>query len=239
VSLKAVAIIAAGGGGKRILGDPAMGGEGNLPKQFLVLGDKPILVHTIDKFERCQLIDEIILVAPEDYLGYCSQAITDKYSFKKIKRIVCGGKERQDSVYLGLKACSNNTDIVAIHDGVRPLISPEKISESIKLCQQKKAVILAVPLKDTIKRVEDGSVVTTLDRKKLWLVQTPQVFEYRLILDAYEKAREDGFIGTDDSVLVERLGHEVTVLEGEYENIKITTAEDLAIAERSLDKEEK
>ena len=237
--MKAVAIIAAGGVGKRILGDHATGGEGNLPKQFLVLGDKPILAHTIDKFERCELIDEIILIVPGDYLGYCSQAIVDKYSFKKIKRIVCGGKERQDSVYLGLKACSNNTDIVAIHDGVRPFISPEKISESIKLCQQKKAVILAVPLKDTIKRVEGGSVVTTLDRKKVWLVQTPQVFEYRLILDAYEKAKEDSFSGTDDSVLAERLGHEVAVLEGEYENIKITTAEDLAIAERSLNKKEK
>lgn len=231
--MKTVAIIVAGGVGKRI-------GEGNLPKQFLTLGDKPILVHTIEKFERCALIDEIIVVAPEDYLGHCSQAIVDHYSFNKIKRIVCGGDERQTSVYKGLKGCSNNTLIVAIHDGVRPLISPEKISESIKLCLQKKAVILAVPIKDTIKRVEDGSVITTLDREKLWLVQTPQVFEYKLILDAYEKASEDGFVGTDDSALVERLGYEVTVLEGEYENIKITTAEDLVIAEKLLEtKQEK
>jgi 2-C-methyl-D-erythritol 4-phosphate cytidylyltransferase len=226
--LKTVAIIAAGGVGKRI-------GEGNLPKQFLTLGDKPILAHTIDKFEKCELIDEIILVAPEDYLGHCSQAIVDRYSFNKIKKVVAGGEERQDSVYKGLKACSNNTAIVTIHDGVRPFISPEKVSESIKLCQQKKAVILAVPVKDTIKRVEDGSVVTTLDREKLWLVQTPQVFEYKLILNAYEKASEDGFVGTDDSALVERLGYEVTVLEGEYENLKITTAEDLSIAEKLLE----
>lgn len=237
--MKAVAIIVAGGMGKRIVGDPATGGEGELPKQFLTLGDKPILAHTIDKFERCKLIDEIILIVPEDYLGYCSQAIVDKYSFRKIKKVVCGGRERQDSVYLGLKACPHSTSIVAIHDGVRPLISPEKISESIKLCQQKKAVILAVPPKETIKRAEDGLVITTLDRKKLWLVQTPQVFEYKLILDAFEKAREDDFTGTDDSILVERLGHAVAVLEGEYENIKITTAEDLAIAERFLNKEEK
>ena len=136
--MKAVGIIAAGGVGKRILGDFATGGEGKLPKQFLMLGNKPILAHTIEKFERCELIEEIILVVPEDYLEYCSQAIVDKYSFKKIKRIVCGGKERQDSVYLGLKACPNSTSIVAIHDAVRPLISPGKISESIKLCQQKK-----------------------------------------------------------------------------------------------------
>lgn len=225
--MKTVAIIVAGGIGKRI-------GEGNLPKQFLTLGDKPILAYTIEKFERCQLVNEIVLVVPEDYLGYCSQAIVDRYSFNKIKRIVCGGEERQDSIYKGLKACANNTLIVAIHDGVRPLISAEKISESIKLCQQKKAVILAVPVKDTIKRVEDGSVITTLDRGKLWLAQTPQVFKYKLILDAYEKAREDGFVGTDDSVLVERLGHQVAVLEGEYDNIKITTAEDLVIAEKIL-----
>ena len=233
--MKAVAIIAAGGLGKRIVEDSATGGEGNLPKQFLMLKGKPILAHTIDKFQRCELIDEIILVVPEDYMGYCSQAIADKYSFKKIKRIVCGGKERQDSVYLGLKACPKNTSTVAIHDGVRPLISPDKISESIKLCQKKKAVILAVPAKDTIKRVEGGSVTTTLDRKKLWLTQTPQVFEYRLILDAYEKAKEDDFVGTDDSVLVERQGHEVVILEGEYENIKITTAQDLTLAEKLLE----
>jgi 2-C-methyl-D-erythritol 4-phosphate cytidylyltransferase len=237
--LKAVAIIVAGGVGKRIVGDPATGGGRDLPKQFLILGDKPILAHTIARFERCELIDEIILVVPEDYLGYCSQTIVDKYSFKKIKRIVCGGKKRQDSVYLGLKACPKSTSIVVIHDGVRPLISPEKISESIRLCQQKKAVILAVPAKDTIKRVEGGSVITTLDRKKLWLIQTPQVFEYRLIMDAYEKAREDNFTGTDDSMLVERLGREVAILEGEYENIKITTAEDLAIAERLLEMKKK
>jgi len=230
--LKTVAIIVAGGIGKRIR-------EGNLPKQFLTLGDKPILAYTIDKFERCELIDEIILVVPEDYLGYCSQAIVDKYSFNKIKRIVGGGKERQDSVYQGLKACADSTSIVAIHDGVRPLISTEKISESIQLCQQKKAVILAIPAKDTIKRVEDGSVITTLDRNKLWLIQTPQVFEYHLILNAYEKAKEDDFEGTDDSALVERLGHQVTVLEGEYQNVKITTAEDLIIAEKFLETKQK
>ncbi|KPL00177.1 MAG: hypothetical protein AMJ91_05155 [candidate division Zixibacteria bacterium SM23_73_3] len=237
--MKVVGIIVAGGVGKRVFGDLAAEGKGDLPKQFLTLGEKPVLTHTIDKFEKCELIDEIILVVPEDYMGYCSQTIVDKHSFKKVKKIVCGGKERQDSVYLGLKACSNNTDIVAIHDGVRPLIAPEKISDLIKSCYQKKAVILAIPVKDTIKRVEGGSVITTLDREKLWLIQTPQVFQYKLILDAYEKANEDGFSGTDDSVLVERLGHEVAIIEGEYENIKITTAEDFAMAEAFLEKKKK
>jgi 2-C-methyl-D-erythritol 4-phosphate cytidylyltransferase len=225
--MKTVAIIVAGGLGKRI--------EGNLPKQFLKLGGKPILARTIDKFQKCELIDEIILVVPEGHLGYCSQTIVEKYSCDKIRKIVCGGKERQDSVYQGLKACSNATAFVAIHDGVRPFISVEKIAESIELCRDKKAVIVAVPAKDTIKRVVDCSVVTTLDRNKLWLVQTPQVFEYRLIRDAYEKAIKEDFIGTDDSVLVERLGCEIAVLEGEYTNIKITTREDLILAEKLLD----
>jgi 2-C-methyl-D-erythritol 4-phosphate cytidylyltransferase len=231
VDLTAVAVIVAGGQGTRI--------EGKLPKQFLNLGDRPILAHCVQRFESCETIDQMVLVVPEDYLGYCSQAIVDQYDFKKVKKIVCGGKERQDSVYLGLKACPKSTTVVAIHDGVRPFVSPQKISESIGLCVEKKAVILAVPAKDTVKRVEGNSVVTTLDRKKLWLVQTPQVFEYSFILNAYEKAIEDGFAGTDDAMLVERLGHQVTVVEGEYQNIKITTAEDLAIAEKFIGAHEK
>lgn len=229
--MKTVAIIAGGGLGKRIKGD--------LPKQFLMLGDKPILAHTVDKFEACDLVDEIILVVPEDYMGHCSQAIVDKFDFEKVKKLVGGGKERQDSVYTGLKACPAGTSVVAIHDAVRPLVSVEKISESIRLCEKKKAVILAVPPKDTIKRGEGGSVISTLDRDKLWLSQTPQVFEYGLILDAYQKAGEDEFIGTDDSILVERLGHEVAIVQGDYENIKITTAEDLGIAEMLLGRKSK
>jgi 2-C-methyl-D-erythritol 4-phosphate cytidylyltransferase len=227
--LKTVAVIVAAGAGKRI--------EGELPKQFLTLGDKPILAHTIEKFETCKLINEIILVVPEEYMGYCSQSIVDKFSFRKTKKIVCGGKERQDSVYLGLKACPGNSSIVVIHDGVRPFITSDKISESVRLCQTKKAVVLAVAPRDTIKRAANGMVVTTLDRSKLCLVQTPQVFEYELILDAHQKAKDEGFVGTDDSALVERLGHQVTILEGDYQNIKIPTAADLVVAERLLVKE--
>jgi len=228
--LTAVAVIVAGGQGTRI--------EGKLPKQFLNLGDRPILAHCVQRFESCDVVDQIVLVVPEDYLGYCSEAIVDEYDFRKVKKIVCGGKERQDSVHLGLKACPKSTNVVAIHDGVRPFVSPRKISESIALCEEKRAVILAVPAKDTVKRVEGDSVVTTLDRRKLWLVQTPQVFDYSLILDAYEKAIEEEFAGTDDAMLVERLGHRVTVVEGESRNIKITTAEDLAIAEKFMGEHE-
>jgi 2-C-methyl-D-erythritol 4-phosphate cytidylyltransferase len=233
--MKTIVIIAAGGLGKRII---ATDSESKLPKQFVMLKDKPILAHTVDKFEQCEFVDEVILAVPEDYLGYCSQAIVDKYGFKKVRKVVCGGRERQESVYSGLKACPNNTSIVVIHDGVRPLIPVDKISESIKRCREKRAVVLAVPVKETVKRVEQGSIMTTLDRRKLWLTQTPQTFEYKLIIDAYEKARESNFVGTDDSVLVERLGYEVTILEGDYRNIKITTAEDFAIAEKLLELEQ-
>ena len=248
--MKTIAIIAAGGKGKRIegvhpdfvpsvltqtgarMGTPR---DGKFPKQFLMLKDKPILAHTIDKFERCEFIDEIISVVPEDYLKYCSQAIVDKYGFKKARKVICGGKDRQDSVHSGLKACPNNTSIVVIHDGVRPFISVDKISESIKICQEKNAVVLAVSVKETVKRVEHDSIITTLDRSKLWLTQTPQTFEYKLILEAHEKAKEDNFVGTDDSALVERLGYEVAILEGDYRNIKITTIEDLQVAEKLLE----
>ncbi len=221
--MKTVAIIVAGGKGTRI--------KGSLPKQFLMLEGRPIVAHAIEKFENCKLIDEIILVVPEDYLGYSTQKVIDKYGFRKADKIVPGGEERQDSVYAGLKACPAGTSIVAIHDAVRPLISSDKIAASIELCAEKKAVVLAVPPKDTIKRGEDGLIVTTLDRDKLWLIQTPQVFEYSLILDAHKKVKEEGFVGTDDSVLVERLGKEVAILKGDYSNIKITTEEDLALAE--------
>ncbi len=226
--MKVKAIIAAGGGGERI--------GGILPKQFVEIKKKPILAYTVEKFEKCELIDEIILVVPEDYMSFCSYNIVDVGDFKKVKRILSGGKERQDSVYKGLLALSKDTDIVLIHDGVRPFISTEKIGKSIEMCKKEKAVILALPVNETVKKVDGEYIIATLDREKLWMAQTPQTFEYKLILEAYKKAIEDGFIGTDDSSLVERLGFKVSVLQGESQNIKITTREDLAFAERILER---
>ena len=226
--MKVKALIAAGGRGERI--------GGILPKQFIEIKKKPVLAYTVEKFEKCELIDEIILVVPEDYMSFCSYNIVDVCDFKKVKRILSGGKERQDSVYKGLLALSKDTDIVLIHDGVRPFISTEKIGKSIEMCKKEKAVILALPVNDTVKRVDEEYVVTTLDREKLWIAQTPQTFEYKLILEAYKKAMEDGFTGTDDSSLVERLGFKVRVLEGESQNIKITTQEDLVLAKRILER---
>jgi len=221
--MKTVAIIVAAGKSIRL--------KDRLPKQFLEIANKPILAHTVEKFERCDLVDEILMVVPEDYLGYCSTEVVDRFDFRKINKIVGGGEERQDSVYNGLLAIPNNTSIVLVHDGVRPFISVSKIEESINLCKEYKAVILALPVKETIKRVEDDYVVTTLNREKIWTVQTPQTFDYKLLLDAYQKAKEDGFVGTDDSSLVEKIGVKIRVLEGEENNIKITTKEDLILAE--------
>jgi len=225
--MKVKALIAAGGRGERI--------GGILPKQFVEIKKKPVLAYTVEKFEKCELIDEIILVVPEDYMSFCSYNMVDVGDFKKVKRILSGGKERQDSVYKGLLALPKDTDIVIIHDGVRPFISTEKIGKSIEMCKKEKAVILALPVNDTVKRVDEDYIVTTLDREKLWIVQTPQTFEYKLILEAYKKAIEDGFTGTDDSSLVERLGFKVRVLQGESQNIKITSPEDLVLAEKMID----
>jgi 2-C-methyl-D-erythritol 4-phosphate cytidylyltransferase len=222
--MRAASIIVAAGEGKRI--------KSVHPKQFVPLAGKPILAHTLEKFENCDLIEEIILVVSAMYLDYCRQEVVEKFDFTKIRKMVIGGEERQDSVYAGLKSLSPvNTQIVVIHDGVRPFVSVDKIKEAVKLCEKEKAVILAVPAKDTVKRVEDNLVITTLDREKLWLVQTPQVFEYKLIMEAYEKGFVDGFVATDDAMFVERLGQKVRVLEGDFVNFKITTEEDLTLAQ--------
>ncbi len=226
--MKVTAIIVAAGKSKRI--------QNKLPKQFIEIGGKPVLSHTLESFEKCEEVDEILLVVSEDWLTYCSAEIVDKYGFMKIKKVISGGERRQDSVYKGLLAVPNNTSIVVIHDGVRPLVRASKITESITMCKECKAVILAVPIKETVKRIEDGSVHTTLNRERLWIAQTPQTFDYKILLDAFEKAKSDGFIGTDDASLVERLGIEVKIIEGDYDNIKITTPEDLVLAEEILRK---
>ena len=227
--MKTIAIIVAAGKGKRI--------RSKLPKQFLSVGGKPILAYTIEKFDKSRLIDEIIVVIPRGYLNCCSNKIIDKFGFSKVKKIIIGGKERRDSVFKGLKIIDSNTDIVLIHDGVRPLVKTKKINEIVKFCQKHGPVILGLPIKETIKRVESGKAITTLDRNKIWAVQTPQAFPYKVIMHAYKEADKDKFVGTDDSQLVERMGIEVRVIEGDEDNIKITTAKDLKIAEHLLRKE--
>lgn len=220
-------VIAAAGLGKRMKAD--------INKQFLLLDGKPIVAHTIAQFEKNESIDEIIVVVKEDELEYCKSEVVEKYCFKKIEALVGGGAERQESVYNGLKSCSGDTDIVLIHDGVRPFITSSEIDNLIEETLAHDACVTGVRVKDTIKIVDARGVITeTPDRSTLWAVHTPQSFSYRLILEAHKKAVMQGFQATDDSSLVENLGREVKMIEGSYDNIKITTPEDLFVAENIL-----
>ncbi|NLX61915.1 MAG: 2-C-methyl-D-erythritol 4-phosphate cytidylyltransferase [Tissierellia bacterium] len=215
-----------------------MGGKIN--KQFIFLKDKPILAHTIEKFESCKYVDEIIVVAREEEIGYCKKEIVKKYKFEKVSKIVRGGKERQDSVYNGILALDERCSIVLSHDGARPFVKVKNIEDAIEGAYEYGACIIGVPVKDTIKVVEDNkSINKTPERSLLWQAQTPQSFKKEILMEGYRKAIEDNFVGTDDSMLVERLGIDVKVIMGSYENIKITTPEDIIIAESILrDREE-
>lgn len=204
-------------------------------KQFLTLGGKPVLAHTLAVFENCLAVQEIIVVAAPGEEEYCSQEIVRKYNFSKVFQVITGGRERQDSVYQGILALSSDTDLVVVHDGARLFLTAELIEESINHCQETGAAIVAVPVKDTIKIVnEEHTVENTPPRNILWAVQTPQTFSYSLLKKAHQEAKLDGFLGTDDASLVERLGGQVRVVLGSYENLKITTPEDLIIGEAIL-----
>lgn len=222
-------VIVAGGKGKRM-------GQ-TTSKQYINIMNREILAWTIKVFEEIDEIDQIVLVIPKDDIKFCTENIVVKYSFKKISCIVGGGSERQQSVYNGLLACDENTDIVLIHDGVRPLINKEIVIETIKCALQYGAAAAAIPVKDTIKIVDENNfIIDTPDRAKLYAIQTPQTFKYDLILKAHKKALEDNFLGTDDTMLVERLEKRVKLIIGSYMNIKITTPEDLIFAEEILKK---
>ena len=200
-------------------------------KQFTFLEGKPILAHTLDKFEACSLIRSVRLVVGQEDMDYCLKEIVEKYRFRKVSKIVPGGKWRQESVKNGIDALPKDADIVAIHDGVRPLVTQAMIEDSIHSAVQYGAVVLAVPVKETIKMSNpDGTVLKTLDREFLWQIQTPQTFQIHVIREAHNRATADGFVGTDDASLVERLGVKVHILPGSHRNIKITTPEDLALA---------
>jgi 2-C-methyl-D-erythritol 4-phosphate cytidylyltransferase len=220
--MKTAAVIVSAGKGHRLPGEKK--------KQFLSLEGKPILCHTLDPFEACPSIDFIHLVVGREDMTYTLREIVEAYGYRKISQIVPGGKLRQESVKNGIDTLSSEVDIVAIHDGVRPFVTQRMIEESIQGARQFKAVVLAMPVKETIKRVgPDRTVLKTLDRESLWQIQTPQTFQLDLIRQALHKATEDGFIGTDDASLVERIGGKVHILPGSYTNIKITTPEDLIL----------
>ena len=212
-------IIVAGGSGSRM--------NMNINKQFIKINEKEVIAHTIDKFYKNEYIDEIILVVKEDEIDYFKENIIKKYGYKNIK-IALGGKERQDSVYNGLKIVDKNCDMVLVHDWARPFVSKEIIKKAVT--ETKKASVIGVRVKDTIKVVNNNEIISTPNRNTLWAIQTPQTFKYDLLKIAYKKAYEENFYGTDDSSLVENLGEKVNIIEGSYENIKITTKEDLNMA---------
>lgn len=221
--LRCTAIIMAAGKGKRM--------QTAVSKQFLPVCGKEILAWTVDVFEKSPLVDTILLMASADGKEDV-QHLWDSYGWKKVAAVLEGGKERQNSVANGLAAVGEETDIVLIHDGVRPFVTEEMIADSIVAAQAYGGAVIGVPAKDTIKVCSaDGLAVETPDRSTLWQIQTPQTFQRDLIVNAYEKADRDGFLGTDDASVAEFAGHQVKVVMGSYRNIKITTKEDLVIAE--------
>jgi len=204
------------------------------PKAFLPLGDRPIWVHTLQKFEDCPQVDEVLALLPPGEVDRAGETVR-RFGLTKVIHILPGGEQRQDSVYRGLQALRGKADWVIIHDGVRPFVPLELIQQVLSETRRWKAVVVALPANETVKEVSpENEVVRTVDRRRLWMIQTPQSFEYPLILRAHEEARREGFLGTDDASLVERLGIPVKILHGSRFNFKITTPEDLALAEALL-----
>jgi 2-C-methyl-D-erythritol 4-phosphate cytidylyltransferase len=226
--IKNCAIILAAGQGRRM-------GE-SINKQYLKIKQHPILYYTLKAFSQSNCIDEIILVVAEGEVDYCRKEIIEKYKFLKIKDIVIGGKERQNSVLNGLKAASN-CEVVLIHDGARPFITQSIINDAIIYANLYGATACGVEPKDTIK-VKDslGFSVETPERETLFCVQTPQAFKYQLILDCHKRIHEEGIKVTDDTMVVERYGNRVYLYKGSYDNIKVTTPEDLEIGRQILER---
>jgi len=224
---KVTALIPAAGMGRRM-------GKA-VAKQFLPLGDMPMLAHTLLVFQRASEIDEIIPILSKEDMESCLRDIIEQYHITKVKTLVVGGKERQDSVMNGLQKLEKDASVVLVHDGVRPFVTPEMIRDCVDLAKKGECVVVGVPLKDTVKEVDDkGLVRHTLERSRLWAIQTPQTFPVKVLKRAYEESYKHKAYGTDDAMLVERAGVKVHVIMGSYENIKITTPEDLILAEEIL-----
>ncbi len=230
--MKATVLIPAAGMGRR------MGASIN--KQYLDLAGRPILAHTLALFEQHPLIDTIYPIIPREEISYCQQQIVEKYGFSKVRRIVPGGAERQDSVRNGLQALQEDgldqpQRPVLIHDGVRPLFNPQLLPAVLDAIAATGACAVGVPVKDTIKQVDNGLISATPDRSRLWQAQTPQGASYRLLAEAFALAEAQGYLGTDDASLLELSGQPVALVTGDYRNIKVTTPEDLLIAMAILD----
>jgi len=219
--MNTVALIVAAGRGVRFGGD--------IPKQFRNILERPLLYWTAMQFEKARLIDEIVLVVAEDFMLYTNEKVLGSFPFKKLKRIVKGDTTRRESVYNGLKSLPLSTGFVAIHDGARPIVDTTDIDRAVEVARNERAAILARPIADTVKRVEAEFIITSLDRSKLFQAETPQVFQYDLIMSAHKKY-DSGREVTDDASLVEQLGFKVKTVIPEKVNLKVTTEEDLRLA---------
>jgi len=222
---KVSAIIPAAGSGKR------MGGKAS--KQYLQIGARPIIVETLSVFQKAGSITDIILVVPAAEVT-ASKDMVESAGITKVVAVTGGGAERQDSIQNGLDLLRDDSEIVIIHDGVRPFVTEQMIEKVVAAARDAGAAIVAVPVKDTVKRAEGLHIIKTVSRDDLWLAQTPQAFRCDIIKKAYFEAGENSFIGTDDASLVEAIGGRVKIVPGSYENIKITTPEDLIFAEAIL-----
>ena len=225
---RCTAIVLAAGQGKRM--------HSKIQKQFLEIGGKPIMYYSMECFQKSPLIQDIILVTGEDMISYCQSEIVEKYGFTKVCKVTAGGKERYDSVYAGLLCCQD-TDYVYIHDGARPFVTEEMIQRGYEAVKRTNACVMGMPSKDTVKLADpSGYIKETPDRKIVWNIQTPQIFSYDLIRGAYESIRKKDMSNvTDDAMVVEQeTGTKILLVEGSYQNIKITTPEDLAVAEAFL-----
>lgn len=228
--MKTTAIVLAAGRGSRMNSD--------VKKQYLLLLGKPVVYYSLDAFEASPLVDEIVLVCGTGEEDECRREIVEKYGFQKVRAIVPGGKERYHSVFEGLKAAGKECGTVLIHDGARPMVDEAMIGRLLQEVSVSHACVAAMPVKDTVKLSgSDGFVAETLPRERLWMIQTPQVFDYSLIRNAYEtvleKADPEVKI-TDDAMVLESVGGRVRLVEGSYENLKITTPEDMILAESIL-----
>ena len=217
------AIVVAAGRGSRM--------GGGQSKQFREISGIPLIIYTLSRFERCETIEGSVVVLPEAEREAFT-ALAERHGLRKILRAVAGGETRAESVWRGLQALQGlGVGVVAVHDGVRPFVTPDEIDRTVREAERGGAAILAVPATDTIKEAEGAHVLRTLERTRLWRAQTPQCFHYDLLRRAYDRALASGLDATDDSALVERLGSPVRIVEGGAHNIKITTPQDFAFAE--------
>lgn len=231
--MKSTAIVLAAGQGKRM--------NSKVQKQFLLIKGKPVLYYSLSCFQNSREIEEIIVVTGKDSINFCKQEIIEAYGFSKVKAVIAGGRERYDSVYAGLCACEDS-DYVFIHDGARPFLTEDMIRRGKEAVLASGACVIGMPSKDTIKIAdENGMVASTPSRSLVWNIQTPQIFSYTAIREAYERARQQNMADiTDDAMVMERFGNmKIKLVEGSYENIKITTPEDILVAKKILEKIQK